>query len=79
MGAHQGQIELTRVASFVVFSVALLTFLTALLLALLWFLRGPLALRSFVPGLATLVPAAHAGHPLLRLLPLMLGGQASPC
>jgi hypothetical protein len=79
MGAHQGQIELTRVASFVVFPVALLTFLTALLLALLWFLRGPLALRSLVLALRPWSLLLTLGCPLLRLLPLMLGGQASPC
>jgi len=74
--AHTGSIpyqersELAQVASFVAFPTLLLTFLTALLLALLWFLRGSLALRSLVLALRPWCLLLTLGRTLLWLLPL---------
>jgi hypothetical protein len=48
------------------------TLLTALLLALLWFLRGALALRPFVLAFGLCYLLLMLGRPLLWLLPLLL-------
>ena len=81
--AHTGSIpyqersELAQVASFVAFPTLLLTFLTALLLALLWFLRGSLALRSLVLALRPWCLLLTLGRTLLLLLPLRLCCRAA--
>jgi hypothetical protein len=59
--------ELARVASFVAFPILLLAFLTALLLALLWFLRGSLGLRSLVLASRPWCLLLRLGRTLLRL------------
>ena len=72
-GHTQESSEPANVASFVAFPTLLLTLLTALRLALLWFLRGGLALRSFVLSLRPWCLLLTLGRPLLLLLPLRLG------
>jgi hypothetical protein len=69
----QEQRELSQVASLVAFPTLLLTFVTALLLVLLWLLRGSLALRPFVLALRSWCLLLMLGRPLLRLLRLTLG------
>ena len=61
-----------QVASIVVFPSSLHTLLTALLLTLLWLLRGAVALRSLVLALGLWYLLLMLDRSLLCLLPLML-------
>jgi hypothetical protein len=60
-----------QVALFVAFPVSLLTLVTIFLLALLWFLRGSLALRRSVLALRPRCLLLTLGRPLLWLLWLL--------
>jgi hypothetical protein len=61
------------IASLVAFPTLLLAFVTALLLALLWFLRGALTLRSLVLALCLWRLLLMLGHRLRGWLRLTLG------